>query len=104
MKNFRTKIICDRYSLSQCRNCTQSYWITVPPESDLSAITLVLKCMPGGSSNLIFAEVYEGTEIYFRCNLPFKECISEVAEKLGLPYDPKLKNNDYLCRKKQGKC
>lgn len=88
MRKFKTKHIRQGWSLNQFNETENSFWLTVPPDTNCKAIVPNLKNLPGGSSEFIMIDVYDGIEIYFRCNLSFKDCFNAVIDALGLEYCP----------------
>lgn len=88
MGRFRRRKICSGWSLEQYSEHRHSYILTAPRVSNLSAIKTVLLALPGSSHRIITNDVNEVVEIYFSCNLPFKETIIKVAGLLNLPYNP----------------
>lgn len=77
--------------LSQFSECNKSYWLTVPPGSNLLAIGNVLSHLPGGCSKMITNDLFEATEIYFRTDLRFNDAFKAIINELGLEYTPKPK-------------
>lgn len=88
MGRFRNKHICRGWMLSQFSECKKSYWLTVPPGSNLLAIGSVLCSLPGGSSKMITIDAFEATEIYFRTDLRFNDVFKVIINELGLEYTP----------------
>lgn len=91
MGRFKNKHICQGWMLSQFSECKKSYWLTVPPGSNLLAIGTVLSNLPGGCSKMITIDAFEATEIYFRTDLCFNDVYRVIIARLGLENKQKPK-------------
>ena len=91
MGRFRNKHICQGWKLSQFSGYHKSYWLTVPPGSDLLAIGDVLSTLPGGCGKMITNDIFEATEIYFRTDLRFNDVYRVIIARLGLENKQKPK-------------
>lgn len=85
---FRKKKICEGWWLEQFIRCEHTFILVVPKDTNLFAIKTILSTLPGGRNKVIINSICEGFEIFFSCNLQFKQTISTVAEVLNLPYTP----------------
>ena len=88
MARFRRKEICSGWALEQYGEHRHSFILIAPHQSNIKSIQNKLSSLPGGSDFFITNDVLNGTEIFFRCDLSFKQTIIKVAELLNLPYTP----------------
>lgn len=66
------------------RLSSNSYYISVPQDTDVDAIVKKIETMPGCLMT-ITDETFEGYDIFFRCTLPFKECFGKLKVLLDIP-------------------